>query len=590
MPRPLEVGVGSPAGWSPAHHSRDMLGDGAQSSVDTDLQVFESIEKNLFHRAGGSASPRGEFPRRKRCLELLGENQDPLAVAARVQCRCAAQLEQELRRQAHVTAHACALVRDRDRGTPARSDPVVALEQRGIDATDEAAAIAAQLAELLIERLLARGQRALLLARRALRSPPRRCGRGRARRASPRCPPSPRGSSSRHPRSPRAPDRSRAAAPCRRRWSSPGTAGPRASSPALRGRRRWPRGGAAPARPPRPPPVRPRPRRALLALLYQRGARGRQAALLVFVLGDLHIDAGEFEQGFDALQHGAPRGAGAGRISSGPRMRSTFGSDGPTHHDRARGLQPAARARAGARGALRADRPALRRRGGRRRVGSARPILPGGGRPEAPVPDRVGLAARRGFRKMRAQNRAVLQRPSELLLFLDGDCLPYRNWVEVYRRHARPGEFLVGGYIFLATSRRGGSRPRPCARARTSACSTRTRGGGSTTRIGATSWAAAGAIARASAAATSAWRAICSSASTASTRRCAATARRTRSCATGCATRARAGSASGHARGSATSRGNCSRASRVRPLRRALRGELPAHRGADRTIVPRSGS
>lgn len=54
-----------------------------------------------------------------------------------------------------------------------------------------------------------------------------------------------------------------------------------------------------------------------------------------------------------------------------------------------------------------------------------------------------------GFRKMRAQNLAVLRCASELLLFLDGDCLPYRNWVEVYRRHARPGEFLVGGYIFL---------------------------------------------------------------------------------------------------------------------------------------------
>jgi GT2 family glycosyltransferase len=55
-----------------------------------------------------------------------------------------------------------------------------------------------------------------------------------------------------------------------------------------------------------------------------------------------------------------------------------------------------------------------------------------------------------GFRKMRAQNRAVRRCASELLLFLDGDCLPYRNWVEVYRRYARPGEFLVGGYIFLS--------------------------------------------------------------------------------------------------------------------------------------------
>jgi GT2 family glycosyltransferase len=55
-----------------------------------------------------------------------------------------------------------------------------------------------------------------------------------------------------------------------------------------------------------------------------------------------------------------------------------------------------------------------------------------------------------GFRKMRAQNRAALRTRSELLLFLDGDCVPYRDWVATYRRHARPGEFLVGGYIFLS--------------------------------------------------------------------------------------------------------------------------------------------
>jgi GT2 family glycosyltransferase len=55
-----------------------------------------------------------------------------------------------------------------------------------------------------------------------------------------------------------------------------------------------------------------------------------------------------------------------------------------------------------------------------------------------------------GFRKMRAQNRAVLRHRSELVLFLDGDCVPYRDWVASYRRHAQHGEFLVGGYIFLS--------------------------------------------------------------------------------------------------------------------------------------------
>ena len=55
-----------------------------------------------------------------------------------------------------------------------------------------------------------------------------------------------------------------------------------------------------------------------------------------------------------------------------------------------------------------------------------------------------------GFRKMRAQNRAALRGRSELILFLDGDCVPYRDWVATYRHYARPGEFLVGGYIFLS--------------------------------------------------------------------------------------------------------------------------------------------
>ena len=39
----------------------------------------------------------------------------------------------------------------------------------------------------------------------------------------------------------------------------------------------------------------------LLALLEQRRARGRQAALLVLELGDLHVDARELEQRLDAL-------------------------------------------------------------------------------------------------------------------------------------------------------------------------------------------------------------------------------------------------------------------------------------------------
>lgn len=55
----------------------------------------------------------------------------------------------------------------------------------------------------------------------------------------------------------------------------------------------------------------------------------------------------------------------------------------------------------------------------------------------------------RGFRKMRALNLAALQTEAQLLVFLDGDVVPYRNLIEIYRSAARPGDFLVGGYIFL---------------------------------------------------------------------------------------------------------------------------------------------
>ena len=54
-----------------------------------------------------------------------------------------------------------------------------------------------------------------------------------------------------------------------------------------------------------------------------------------------------------------------------------------------------------------------------------------------------------GFRKTRALNLGASESGADLLLFLDGDCIPFRNWVETYRRAAVPGEFLVGGYLPL---------------------------------------------------------------------------------------------------------------------------------------------
>jgi glycosyltransferase involved in cell wall biosynthesis len=60
-----------------------------------------------------------------------------------------------------------------------------------------------------------------------------------------------------------------------------------------------------------------------------------------------------------------------------------------------------------------------------------------------------------GFCKARIQNVAALSTPAELLIFLDGDCLPFRDLVAVYRGSARPGEFMTGAVVDLdvATSR-----------------------------------------------------------------------------------------------------------------------------------------
>ena len=59
-----------------------------------------------------------------------------------------------------------------------------------------------------------------------------------------------------------------------------------------------------------------------------------------------------------------------------------------------------------------------------------------------------------GFRKAEILNVAALEIDSELLVFLDGDCIPHRDLIEVYRAHFCAGEFFVGsvGYLDLETS------------------------------------------------------------------------------------------------------------------------------------------
>ena len=60
-----------------------------------------------------------------------------------------------------------------------------------------------------------------------------------------------------------------------------------------------------------------------------------------------------------------------------------------------------------------------------------------------------------GFRKAEILNETVLATDAELLVFLDGDCIPHRDLIEVYRSVYRAGEFFAGsvGFLEVETSR-----------------------------------------------------------------------------------------------------------------------------------------
>jgi len=73
-------------------------------------------------------------------------------------------------------------------------------------------------------------------------------------------------------------------------------------------------------------------------------------------------------------------------------------------------------------------------------------------RPDLPFDVRAVSQPDDGFRKARIQNAAAALSESELLIFLDGDCIPFRNWVEAYRTawlEHRAREFFVGSVSYL---------------------------------------------------------------------------------------------------------------------------------------------
>ena len=56
-----------------------------------------------------------------------------------------------------------------------------------------------------------------------------------------------------------------------------------------------------------------------------------------------------------------------------------------------------------------------------------------------------------GWRKNRALNRAVLAANNEWLIFIDGDCLVHRRFVEMHLRYAEPNKILLGKRVKLSS-------------------------------------------------------------------------------------------------------------------------------------------
>lgn len=67
----------------------------------------------------------------------------------------------------------------------------------------------------------------------------------------------------------------------------------------------------------------------------------------------------------------------------------------------------------------------------------------------SPVPLRHVWQPDQGFRLSMARNRGVLASTGEYLLFLDGDCIPRRDYLAQHRRLAQRGFMVTGSRILL---------------------------------------------------------------------------------------------------------------------------------------------
>jgi len=70
--------------------------------------------------------------------------------------------------------------------------------------------------------------------------------------------------------------------------------------------------------------------------------------------------------------------------------------------------------------------------------------------PRFAAPLRHVWQAHNGFRAAEVRNRAIVASTGDYVVFLDGDCLPRRDFVAAHRALAEPGWFVAGNRILLS--------------------------------------------------------------------------------------------------------------------------------------------
>jgi len=68
----------------------------------------------------------------------------------------------------------------------------------------------------------------------------------------------------------------------------------------------------------------------------------------------------------------------------------------------------------------------------------------------APVPVRHVWQPDEGFRAAMARNRGILAARGDYIVFLDGDCIPQRDFIARHRALAQPGRLVAGSRILMS--------------------------------------------------------------------------------------------------------------------------------------------